>query len=208
MDKKKILLFGGTFNPIHNGHLIVARHIAEMLKFNKVAMIPNGDPPHKKGVIDRMHRYKMLKQALLVGGNDDTLFDLCRHEMDKFEPSYTIDTVRYFKRMLGDAIDKPYWLIGPDNLYDIDNWHDPDALAEECSFVVGISTMTDPRCYAKTEETDRIMSKYDIQTVIIPHIDIRSTEIRNRIARGLPVRHYVPDAVEEYIRENGLYKTQ
>lgn len=207
MAKKKILLFGGTFNPIHNGHLIVVRHIAEVMGMNKIVLVPNGNPPHKSEVVDKEHRYEMLKRAVFWGLNDDSLFDICRYEIEKDTPSYALETVRYFKRTLKDTIDKPYWVIGPDNITELLYWHKADELAEECNFIAGISTQTDPRCYPSSDETEEAMNKFNIQTVIIPHLEIRSTEIRERVAKGLPIRHFVPDLVEEYIREHGLYRT-
>lgn len=206
MDKKKILLFGGTFNPIHNGHLIVARIMAEAMGMNKVVLIPNGDPPHKEKVISKTHRYEMLKRAIRAGKNDDPLFDICRYEIEKLTPSYAIKTIRYFKKTLGDTIDKPYWMIGPDNLQDLKNWYKIDELAKECIFLVGIGPYNSPELFSWVgNKAKEFHEKFDIQTVVIPNLDIRSTDIRNRVKKGLSIRHYVPDAVEEYIRDNGIY---
>jgi len=204
MAKKKILLFGGTFNPIHNGHLIVSRYIGEQLGMNKVVIIPNGHPPHKEKSISSTHRYNMIKAAVSEGDNVDTFFDICRYEIEKKTPSYAIETVRYFKRTLGDTIDQPYWVIGPDNVDDIKNWYKIDELKKECIFVVGVNI---PTISAFQSTHQRTLEGFDIKTVIIPHIDIRSTDIRDRVKQGLLIRHYVPDAVEEYIGENGLYRT-
>ena len=200
MGKKKILLFGGTFNPIHNGHLIVARYMAEKLEIGRVSFVPNGLPPHKDKVVSKEHRLEMLKIAML----NDLGFYYSSYELQKLTPSYAIETVRHYKEVHQDRIDKPYWMIGPDNIDDIKNWHKIDELKKECVFVAGISSMT--TC-AFQNVHERTFEGFDIKTVIIPHIDIRSTDIRERVSKGLSIRHYVPDAVEEYIRENGLYKT-
>jgi len=204
MDKKKILLFGGTFNPVHNGHLVVSRFMAEKLGADKVCIIPNGDPPHKNGTVPKEHRYAMLKAAVTTNdlfSND--FFDISRYEIEKKKPSYTLETIRYFKSIL-PKIDKPYWLIGPDNLEDLKNWYKINELIQECIFVVGISALTTD-VFQKIKEL-QLTTDILVETVIIPHLDIRSTHIRERIEKGLPIRHYVPDAVADYIEEHELYK--
>lgn len=204
MDKKKILLFGGTFNPIHNGHLIVARHMAEKIGVDKIVLVPNGKSPLKNNVIPKNHRYEMLKLAVLAGENNDPLFDISTYELEKLTPSFTLETIRYFKRTLKDTIDKPYFMVGPDKLKELVNWYKIDELVKECVFVVGISALTTD-AFHMLATYKSLFPNMEVETVIIPHIDIRSTEIRERVKDGLSIRNYVPNTVVEYIRDNGIY---
>lgn len=201
MDKKKILLFGGTFNPIHNGHLIVIRDMAEKLGMDKVCLIPNGVPPHKKTKVSPHHKYEMIKLAIQY----ESLFDITTYEIDKHTPAYTIETVRHFKDALGDSIDKPYLAIGPDTVSQIKTWYKIDELIKECIFVAGISSMT-TFVFQEIQEI-QVAKNILIKTVIIPHLDIRATDIRERVSKGLSIRHLVPDAVADYIKINGIYRT-
>ena len=148
MEKKKIILFGGTFNPIHNGHLIVARNVAEQLDIKRLMFIPNGNPPHKENKVSSFLKYDMVKAAL--ERHDEWLFDLGDYEITRSEKSYTIDTVRHYKRMSGDVIDKPYWLIGPDNLANLHEWHMIDELVEECIFIFATSNKNDMSIISST----------------------------------------------------------
>ena len=99
MKKNKIILFGGTFNPIHNGHLIVARNVAEQLDIKRLMFIPNGNPPHKENKVSSFLKYDMAKAAL--ERHDEWLFDLGDYEITRSEKSYTIDTVSTIKECLG-----------------------------------------------------------------------------------------------------------
>ena len=199
MTKKyKLLLFGGTFSPIHNAHLIIARSVAEQREMDRVVLIPNGIPPHKKISVDAMYKYEMIKLAIGV----DWSFDTTTYEIDKRTKAYTIETVRRYKQCLKDSIDKPYWFIGPDNVDDLKNWYKIDELKKECIFIVGISALT---TFAFQNVAEHCLKGFNIETVIIPHLDIRSTDIRERVSKGLSIKYLVPDAVEKYIKVNNLY---
>lgn len=211
MAKKKILLFGGTFNPIHNAHLILARTAAEQLGMNKVVIIPNGVPPHKEVATDRWQKYEMIKLAI----QDEPLFDTTTYEIDKTTPSYTIETVRHYKDCLGDDIDKPYWLIGPDNLVELKDWYKIEELMEEVIFVIGgnknmVEGMNEEGqfhggIYMMLFRQFPIYDKMQFEAIEIPHLDIRSTDIRERRSKGLSVNYLVPDGVSRYINVNDLY---
>ncbi len=201
-EKRKILLFGGTFNPIHNGHLIVIRDMAEKLGMDKVYLIPNGNPPHKKIKISPQDKYAMIRLAIQY---DEPLFETTRYEIDKTTPSYTLETIRHIKDTWGDKIDKPYLAVGPDTVSQIETWYKIDELIEECIFVAGISSMT-TNVLQEIQQL-QISKNILIETVIIPHLDIRATDIRERVQKGLSIRHLVPDAIAGYININGLYST-
>lgn len=207
----RILLFGGTFNPIHNGHLIVARHIAEEMCTEKVCIIPNGSPPHKDNVAPAAMRHEMIKLAI----SNDPMFETTTYEIDKTTPSYTIETVRHFKETMG--IDKPYLMIGPDNLKVIKGWYKIEELMEECVFIIGgdknmVEGLNEKGqfkggIYMMLFQQYPVYEKMQFEAIEIPHLDIRSTIIRERVKKGLSIRHLVPDAIVDYIEINGLYKT-
>lgn len=201
-EQKKILLFGGTFNPIHNGHLIVSTVMAEQIGAEKVCLIPNGIPPHKDSMLSLPHKMRMLELA--VGG--DNSFEVSKYEIEKRTPSYTLETVRFIRMCQGDDV-KIYWMIGPDNILEIKKWYKIEELAKECTFLVGISSSITEDLQKVTKLRSFQGQGIDIQTVIIPHLDIRGTDIRERVQKGLSIRHYVPNAVEKYIKKHGLYST-
>lgn len=200
-EPRKILLFGGTFNPIHNGHLIVATVMAEQIGVGKVYFVPNGIPPHKDSMLSLPHKMEMLELA--VSGDDS--FEISRYEIEKQTPSYALETVRFIKIRQGDNT-KIYWLIGPDNLLELKDWHKIEELVKECTFVVGSSTSLSIDTRAEIN-TWSFSEDLNVIIVPIPHLDIRGTIIRERVQKGLSIRHYVPDAVEKYIKKHGLYST-
>ena len=165
---------------------------------DKIVLIPNGIPPHKKKKVSSHYKYEMIKLAI----QNEPLFDVTNYEIDKNTPSYTIETVRHYKHCLRDTIDKPYWLIGPDNINELKNWYKIDELKKECIFVVGISAST--TC-AFQKVAENCLKGFNIETVIIPDIDIRSTDIRERVSKGLSIKYLVPNEVEKYIKMNNLY---
>lgn len=189
---KNLLLFGGTFNPIHNGHLITSRHAFESLKeelnFDKITLVPNGSAPHKNNFIPAEHRLEMCKMAV----KDNDIFEVCDYETKKDALSYTIDTIQYFK----DKFDQIYMLIGPDTLKELQTWHRTKELITLCKFVVMYDDISDLPVYHSVSEH---------LFVKIPRIDIRSTLIRERIKQNLSISYFVPPTIESYIKENGLY---
>jgi nicotinate-nucleotide adenylyltransferase len=204
---KRILLFGGTFNPIHNGHLIISRHAAENMGIDKIILIPNGDPPHKKNIISKEHRYNMLKKAILIGKFKDPLFDISRYEIDKLTPSYLIETIRKFKNDIKNNFNKFYFLIGPDSFVDLKNWYKFDELIKECIFIVGVDKFSKNNVQITIKKYKKIYKNLNIKIVDIPYLEIRATDIRNKIQQGFSIRNYVPETVERYIQKNELYSS-
>ena len=131
-NQQAILLFGGTFDPIHHGHLIVARQVAERLGVKKVVLIPSARPPHKHSsvVANAEHRLRMVQLAVEA----DALFDVCDCELRRAGVSYTLDTVRHLRDLHGPAI-RLYWLIGADTIRELPNWHKLADLLNECTIV-------------------------------------------------------------------------
>ena len=206
-----ILFFGGSFNPIHNGHLIIARIMKENIGADQVIFMPNGNPPNKEEKISALDKLGMVAKAI----SDDNDFFFDDYELKKETPSYTLETIKYIKKKYW--IEEPHWIIGPDNLEDLKNWHKIDELVEECVFVMGCNhedTFNILSCdfppHAKWYNLPQFKDspfykKMKLKVIKIPFIDIRSTEVRKRLSSGLSVRHMIPDEVEKYIREYGLY---
>ncbi|WP_077368050.1 nicotinate-nucleotide adenylyltransferase [Anaerosalibacter sp. Marseille-P3206] len=200
--ERKIGIMGGTFDPIHLGHLILAEETRIQLNLDKVVFIPTGEPPHKKNksVLEPIHRYEMT----LLATTDNPNFQVSALEIKKEGVSYTIDTMKYLKSLYSDSIF--YFITGADSLVNITSWRNADELLTLCKFV------TTKRRGIPNSELDnavrRINEKYGetVYLLSIPYIEISSTDIRNRVKNGESIRYYVPDSVETYIRKNNFYR--
>jgi len=189
----KIGLFGGTFDPIHIGHLIIAEWIYEELALEKIIFIPAGDPPHKqsKKISSVKNRLDMVRHAI----EDNPKFEISEFEVEKTGKSYSVETLEEFSKLQANL----FWIIGSDSLIDLPNWFLPDKIFELSTVVVY------PR---KDLEVEKAPKHFREKSLIVaaPQIEISSTEIRNRVSNGQTIRYLVPAKVEEYIYTNGLYK--
>lgn len=188
----RIGLLGGTFNPIHNGHLNLAEEAKRTLKLDKIIFIPAYIPPHKgaDNLIDAEVRFRMIELA--IGGRGD--FEILRYEIDKRQICYTIDTVEYLKDSYPEDTEI-FFLIGADSLGELDTWKDIEELSKLCRFVV-----CDRPGFSK-------ILKYPwLERIDITPIDVSSSQIRRRIREGRDITGLLPKAVEDYIRRNSLYK--
>ena len=203
MTGKKIGVLGGTFDPIHLGHLIVAEDLREKLGLKEVLFIPAGRPWLKlkedKPISAAKHRLAMVKLAVA----SNPFFKVSTIEIDRPGFSYSIDTVLELKSKLG-AKAEIYFIVGPDALEGLPKWKEPARLLEECQ-VVGIGRPG--YTGANLRKLDRSIpgASRRITLVDVPQIDISSTEIRQRVAQGLSIRYLVPGSVEKYIHEHRLY---
>jgi nicotinate-nucleotide adenylyltransferase len=182
----KIGIYGGTFDPIHHGHLILAREARERLGLDKLIFVPARIAPHKRAPFASAElRLSMLQAA--VAGEKGLEVDDC--ELRRPPPSYTIDTVESVQARESDA--EIYYLIGEDNLTGLANWRQFDRLQKIVRFVVLDRT--------GAEATHGY-------PIIARKIDISATGIRKRVASGQSIRYLVPESVEEIIRRNNLYR--
>jgi len=199
IEKRRIGIMGGTFDPIHCGHLLMAEFVGEALGLERVAFVPNGEPPHHKphAVSERAHRLRMTELA--VAGNPR--FCVSTVETSRPGPSYSIDTIRELNRGLPVG-QKVHFIVGADELVALSGWHEPDAVLDE-SNVVGVArAAADLSALAEALGRDRASR---IRLVETPLFGISSSEIRSRVARRLSIRYMTPDAVICYIRAHGLY---
>ena len=184
---KKIGIYGGTFDPIHHGHLILAREAREILELDEVIFVLAVQSPHKKALppTGAAVRWEMLEAAIAKEGG----FSASRLEIDRPPPSYSIDTVEQMQAAIPEA--EFFFLIGEDNLPQLPSWHRFDELSRLVQFVVL------DRSGAAIEE------RYPVVRRII---NISATTIRNRVASGQSIRYLVPEAVEQIIRRENLYQ--
>ena len=185
----RIAIYGGTFDPVHHGHLILAREALETLRLQKVIFVPAAVSPFKKSapVASSEIRLSMLRAAT----KDEIGFAVDDCELRRPPPSYTIDTIEDIQRRERDA--EIYCLIGEDNVAELARWHRFAELEKIVRFVV-------------LDRTGRPFN--DSYEIIRRRIDISATEIRNRVASGQSIRYFVPQAVEEIIRREKLYQEQ
>lgn len=198
----KIGVFGGSFNPIHNGHLALAEYATDEAGLDYTIIIPAYESPFKLGTggPEAMHHFRMAELA--VAGN--RRLAVSDREVTKTETSFTVDTLRELQEE--HPGDRLYFIIGTDSFYEIERWKGAEELLGSYGFVVG------HRPGYENEKLDAfaeaIRGKYHAEVVLadIPQLEISSTDIRRRIREGKSIRYLVPDAVRDYINENGLYR--
>ncbi len=197
----KIGILGGTFNPVHLGHLLIAQDALETVGLSSVRFIPSATPPHKhvEHLAPAAHRLAMLKLA--VRGDDRFAVD--DQEIKRGGKSYSVDTVLELKRREPRA--EFYFIIGADSLQQLHTWREIDALLEACSFIAVTRPGFDASGAAATSLSPASRKKLRLRHVQGHACNIASRDIRGRIARGQSVRYLVSDAVFRYIRRHRLY---
>ena len=207
MAKRKIALFGGTFDPIHLGHTIVAADAAEHIGAEKIVFIPAKRSPLKDLLPEASDDDRLAMIALAIAGNKN--FQLNDYELKKPEPSYTLETVRQFQADYGNDT-LIYWLVGADSMDELPHWYRIVELIDECNLSVMYRAGCATPDFAKFKAIfgpDRIekLQRNVIQTTLI---DISSTEIRNSLAAGRNVTNMLPPPVADYIHKHGLYQSK
>ncbi len=202
MECRKIGILGGTFDPIHNAHLLLGESAREQFGLDRVIYIPNNlaHMPHRTEVSGAEERYQMVKMAI----NDNPYFTCSRLEIDKPDGSYTIDTITDLKNMYpGDEL---YLILGADSVLGIDSWYRASDLLKSCIIIA--ATRYDDDVAAIDKKRRELQSIYgaDIRILNFNRIDISATDIRERIKKGRSVRYMLPDGCIEFICIKGLYK--
>jgi nicotinate-nucleotide adenylyltransferase len=184
---KKIGIYGGTFDPIHHGHLILSRQACEEIGLDQLIFVPARVSPFKSPAFaSGEQRLSMLRAA--IQGQEDFIADDC--ELKRPPPSYSIDTVLQMRERDPNA--ELFWLMGADNIHDLRKWCRFDELERLVQFVI--------------LDRGRAKRTPQVYPVVQRNIDISATDIRNRVASGRSIRYLVPEAVEEIIRRDKLYR--
>lgn len=190
-----VCLYGGSFNPVHTAHLILAEIAREILNIPQITFVPAPTPPHKDHLLSWDVRHEMLNLAI----SDNPSFTISDVEKERGGVSYTIDTVRFFLNQ--SAYDRVYLLIGADSLLELSSWRSWQELLELATVVV----------MGRPGRSLGNVNKAVLDKVIIidtPLIDISATTIRKRVKEGRSIRYMVPDAVREYIEKYNLYRLE
>jgi nicotinate-nucleotide adenylyltransferase len=196
-------LFGGSFDPIHFGHLIAARAIREQRNLDTVLFLPSCRPPHKKGkeLAPAHHRAQMVRLAI----QDEEGFAFDDFDLSRAGPCFTIDTVAHFQEIFPSA--ELFWFIGADSLMDLPSWHRAAELISMCSIVTAsrsdqiVDWNVLERAFGPSPR-----EKLRGGVAETPVIDISSTVVRQRVAHGRSIRFLVPEVVRGYIEKHGLYR--
>ncbi|MCX7598823.1 MAG: nicotinate-nucleotide adenylyltransferase [Armatimonadetes bacterium] len=199
-QRKRLGLMGGTFDPIHVGHLVVAEEARTRFDLERVIFVPNNQPPHKKAyqVAQAEHRYAMC----LLATASNPFFEVSREELERPGPSYTIDTIRAFRARLGSEVEL-YFITGADAVLEIMTWREPEAILAEAHVVAVHRPGFDLQRLSAAigpEQGARIL------TMPMPGLEISSTDLRRRVAAGESIRYLTPEAVVDYIYKTGLYR--
>lgn len=206
---ERIVLFGGTFDPVHVGHLIVARSVAEHLGFERILLVPSASPPHKTSACASAdHRLAMLRLAIEGEG----LFDVCEVELSRARSgaSYTIDTIEAFRRRHGPEAEI-HLIIGADMLEDLPQWFRASQVVDSARIVVALRPPWDQRIDEIFEAIERRFGperrrRIRGDVIGVPLLEISSSQIRSRVHAGRSIRYLVPESVRKYIEQLGLYR--
>ncbi len=195
-------VMGGTFDPIHIGHLIMAEEVRARFNLAEILFVPAGQPWLKMDtpISTAEHRAQMVRLAIA----DKPYFKLSTVEIERAGPSYAVDTIAELQGQLG-AGNELFFILGWDSLAELPQWREPTRLIKMCRLVVV------PRPGYPVPDLNSLEAvipglSQRVMQIDKPEIDISAGEIRNRVAQGLSISHLVPEPVERYIKEHGLYK--
>lgn len=199
--KQKIGIMGGTFDPIHIGHLVTAEAVRNEYGLDKVLFIPAANPPHKQNqkVTPAIHRYIMTAMATY----SNPYFHVSSIELDRPGPSYTIDTIYELIDKFGPQTEI-YFITGADAIQEIPTWDRIEELLGVCQFIAA----TRPGCVPSVDNIKEYfgeLGKDRIHRLNTPELEISSTDIRARIKKSYSIKYIVPESVENYIIKEGLY---
>lgn len=201
----KIGIMGGTFDPIHIGHLLLGQFAYEDFRLDEIWFLPNGNPPHKQteeGKKALHNRIEMVRLAI----QEKPYFKLCLHEAKETEHSYTYRTMQELNDLYPEH--KFYFILGADSLFEIETWKYFREIFPTCTILAAMRD--DKNVEAMLKQMSYLKERYGacIELLRAPLLEISSTSIRNRAFRSLSVYYLVPDAVAKYIQDNHLYQDE
>jgi nicotinate-nucleotide adenylyltransferase len=207
VNRGHIGVLGGTFDPVHYGHLVVAEEVYATLQLTEMVFVPTGQPPHKTNeeITAAEHRLAMLELAIASNPH----FAISRVDLDRPGPSYTVDTLRLLREQWGDTT-TIYFVIGGDSLEDLLSWHDPSGILEQLTHLVVVRRpgYNESEAYYEWLEARLPGIKQRLLMVDAPQFDISATDLRTRVEQGQPIKYQTPESVESYIIQYGLYRSE
>lgn len=200
--KRKVGIMGGTFDPIHIGHLILGEAALRQFHLDEVYFMPAGNPPHKKERLGRAtddQRIRMVQLAISSNPN----FRLSLVEMNDQGYTYTYKTLQKLRIAYPD--NDYYFIIGADSLQDFHEWKEPQKIADQCHIVAATRNQMPPEEFDRLLEMQKRLFSGDFLKLDTPNLDISSKHLRQMVREGESIRYYVRDGVMDYIKEKGLY---
>ena len=201
MDVIRLGVMGGTFDPIHHGHLAAAQEAAAALTLDRVLFIPVWQPPHKTEEPWARPEDRLCMVRLAVA--DNPLFEVSTIEIDRGGRSYTVETLERLLELYPGAL--PYFIVGMDSLADLPKWHDPAGILR-LARIIALHRPGWPTVDLADLSRRLPASTGRVDVVEMPGLDIAATELRERIRAGRPIRYFVPNRVAEYVQEHRLYR--
>lgn len=205
---RRVGLMGGTFDPVHYAHLVVAEEAYAALDLAEMVFVPAGQPPHKPNRVITAARHRLAMLELAIAGNPQ--FSISLVDLDRPGPSYTVDTLRLLREQLGEQGEQTalYFVIGWDSLEDLLTWYDPAGILRQLSYLVAVRRpgYNEQEGYRDSLEARLPGIKQRLLVVPAPQFDISSTDLRLRVAENRPIKYQVPESVEQYIVKYKLYQ--
>lgn len=201
---KEICLMGGTFDPIHYGHLVVAEEVRQRFNLAKVVFIPAGQPPHKtdKVILDAQHRVNMTRLAIA----SNPYFEISTIEVERQGLSYTVDTIEQLRRSF--QVENIYFITGADAILEILTWKDTERLLDMTYLIAATRPGYALNHLAETLGSLPAPFMKRILPLEVPALAISSSDIRKRVREGRSIKYLLPESVETYIHQNNIYVTE
>lgn len=202
---RRVGILGGTFDPIHYGHLVIAEEVYAALDLAEMVFVPAGHPPHKPQSLVAAAHHRLTMLELAIAGNPH--FSISLVDLERPGPSYTVDTLRLLRRQWGEQT-ALYFVIGWDSLEDFLTWRDPAGVLEQLSYLVAVRRpgYNEESGYRASLEARLPGITQRLFVVPAPQLEISSTDLRERIAEGRPIKYQLPESVEHYIEQYCLYQ--
>ena len=202
---RRVGVLGGTFDPVHYGHLVIAEEVYAALDLAEMVFVPAGHPPHKPESLLAAAHHRLAMLELAVAGNPH--FSISRVDLERPGPSYTVETLRLLRQQWGEQT-ALYFLIGWDSLEDFLTWRDPAGILEHISYLVAVRRpgYTEESGYRASLEARLPGMMQRLLVVPAPQLEISSTDLRERVAEGRPIKYQLPERVEQYIEQYNLYQ--
>ena len=194
---------GGTFDPIHLGHLIISEYIRQEYSLDKVLIMPTKNPPHKDegSITIARHRVEMIRLSI----EDNEFLELSDLEVNNSDTNYTVNTMELLRKIYGKEAEL-FFICGADSIRDMPKWKDPENLFSLCKIIAAYREASSKDEYLSGIKTLKENYNADIKLSMVPQIDISSSIIRERVKEGKTIKYFVNREVEQYIYKNNLYK--